>query len=116
MWAVTISYFVFRGTIGTAIQALYPAPVFYIAVVTMLLGNMLFVYTFLLGSAHRGNHDLIKYGLLAPVYWLMMSVAACKALWQLLRNPHYWEKTQHGLHLDSEAAAAVPQHEEAMAR
>jgi len=51
MWAVTIAYFVFRGTIGAAIQALYPAPVFYIAVVTLLFGNMLFVYTFLLGSA-----------------------------------------------------------------
>ncbi len=99
MWAVTIGYFVFRGSIGAAIEALYPAPVFYLAVVTLLFGNLLFVYTFLLGSAQRQNHDLIKYGLLAPLYWLMMSVAACKALWQLIRSPHYWEKTQHGLHL-----------------
>ncbi len=105
MWAVTIGYFVFRGRVGTAIQALFPAPVFYIAVVTLLFGNMLFIYTFLLGSAHRNNHDLIKYGLLAPIYWLMMSIAACKALWQLMRNPHYWEKTQHGLHLDSAEVA-----------
>jgi hypothetical protein len=29
----------------------------------------------------------------------MMSVAACKALGQLIWNPHYWEKTVHGLHL-----------------
>jgi cellulose synthase/poly-beta-1,6-N-acetylglucosamine synthase-like glycosyltransferase/putative flippase GtrA len=106
MWAMTIAYFVFRGSIGSEIQALYPPPVFYIAAVTLLVGNMLFIYTFLLGSAHRNNHDLIKYGLLAPIYWLMMSVAACKALWQLVRNPHYWEKTQHGLHLDSTKVAA----------
>jgi len=52
------------------------------------------------------------------VYWLMMSVAACKGLWQLIRNPHYWEKTQHGLHLDSAAAAAaaLPLREEALVR
>jgi hypothetical protein len=64
-----------------------------------VFGNLLFVYTFLLGSARRGNHDLIKYGLLAPFYWLMMSWAAGKALGQLIGKPHYWEKTVHGLHL-----------------
>ena len=107
MWLVTICYFVFRTSLGPPIEKLYPPPVFYIAVVTLLLGNLLFVYTFLLGSAHRNNHDLIKYGLLAPFYWLLMSVAACKALWQLIWSPHYWEKTQHGLHLENNADATV---------
>ena len=100
MWAATLTYFLFRASIGPTIKALYPAPVFYAAVVTLVFGNLLFVYTFLLGSARRGNYDLIKYGLLAPVYWLMMSAAAVKALTQLIRNPHYWEKTKHGLHLE----------------
>jgi len=27
----------------------------------------------------------------------MISIAAYKGLWQLLRNPFYWEKTQHGV-------------------
>jgi len=109
MWAATVSYFVFRASVGPAIEALYPAPVFYAAVITLVFGNALFVYTFLLGSARRGNYDLIKYGLLAPVYWLMMSAAAGKALIQLIRNPHYWEKTTHGLHLDVGAdQTAVP--------
>ena len=99
MWVMTISYFLFRSTVGASIEAVYPSSIFYLATTTLVLGNGLFVYTFLLGSARRGNHDLIKYGLLAPAYWLLMSIAACKALWQLIRNPHYWEKTQHGLHL-----------------
>jgi cellulose synthase/poly-beta-1,6-N-acetylglucosamine synthase-like glycosyltransferase len=103
MWALTIAYFVFRPVVGSAVESLYPAWIFYPAVVTLAVGNLLFVYTFLLGSARRGNHDLIKYGLLAPFYWLMMSVAAVKALIQLIARPHYWEKTEHGLHL-TEAA------------
>ena len=33
--------------------------------------------------------------LFTPVYWMMMSVAAWRAVWQLWRNPHHWEKTPH---------------------
>ena len=35
----------------------------------------------------------------APVYWALMSSAAYKALFQLLRpsRRHYWELTEHGL-------------------
>ena len=33
-----------------------------------------------------------------PLYWLMVSAAAYRALWQLITAPHYWEKTSHGLH------------------
>ena len=36
--------------------------------------------------------------LLVPFYWVMMSMAAVKALFQLLRAPNFWEKTAHGLH------------------
>jgi cellulose synthase/poly-beta-1,6-N-acetylglucosamine synthase-like glycosyltransferase len=106
MWLLTIAYFVFRPVIGPAVEALYPPLIFYPAALTLLVGNLLFVYTFLLGSARRGNRDLIKYGLLAPLYWLMMSVAAAKGLWQLIVNPHYWEKTVHGLHLPHQRVAA----------
>jgi hypothetical protein len=28
---------------------------------------------------------------------VLISVAAYKAVWQLLRNPFYWEKTRHGV-------------------
>ena len=34
---------------------------------------------------------------LMPVYWLLISLAAYRALWQLARQPFKWEKTEHGL-------------------
>lgn len=101
MWAVTLLYFAARPIVGPTVESVYPPPLFYAALVTLLLGNGLFVYTFLLGSAQRGNWDLVKYGLLAPIYWLAMSVAAVKAAWQLITKPFYWEKTNHGLHLSA---------------
>jgi hypothetical protein len=44
--------------------------------------------------------------LFMPVYWLMMSVAAWRALWQLYRDPHHWEKTPH--HRSAARRRAVP--------
>ncbi len=32
-----------------------------------------------------------------PVYWLMISLAAWRAVWQLVVAPDRWEKTDHGL-------------------
>ena len=32
-----------------------------------------------------------------PLYWLMISLAAWKGLWQIFTKPFYWEKTRHGL-------------------
>jgi len=51
----------------------------------------------LIGLKRRG---LLRQGwvlLLMPVHWLLLSVAAWRALWQLLFNPFHWEKTTHGL-------------------
>jgi glycosyltransferase XagB len=35
--------------------------------------------------------------LLTPLYWIFLSIAAWRALFQLLREPYRWEKTEHGL-------------------
>lgn len=99
MWVLTIIYFVFRPFIGLTIDRLYPAPIFYIAATTLIVGNLLYMYYFMLGCANRKQWHLIKYVLFVPVYWLMMSLGAAYALYQLLIKPHYWEKTTHGLHL-----------------
>jgi len=39
---------------------------------------------------------LLLYALLLPVYWICMIISAFKAVWQLIFNPFYWEKTTHG--------------------
>jgi cellulose synthase/poly-beta-1,6-N-acetylglucosamine synthase-like glycosyltransferase len=32
-----------------------------------------------------------------PFYWLLHSLAAARACWQLIVAPHYWDKTTHGV-------------------
>lgn len=47
--------------------------------------------------AREGWFEMRVALLLYPLYWLLHSVAAARALWQLARRPHFWEKTRHGL-------------------
>jgi hypothetical protein len=43
------------------------------------------------------SYSLIKYSLISPIYWMLMSISSYKALRQLFTKPYHWEKTQHGL-------------------
>lgn len=45
---------------------------------------------------------------LSPLYWLLHSVAAWRAAWQTIFDPHRWEKTPHGLTEDFEDSAHLP--------
>lgn len=50
---------------------------------------------FLIAAFRRGLGGLAPWALLAPVYAVLTSIAAWKALLQLFTRPHYWEKTEH---------------------
>lgn len=99
LWAATISYFVLRSIVGPTIESIYPTPVFYIAVFSLVFGNFLYFYYYMIGCAKRGHWPVIKYVFLIPFYWFFMSIAAVMATYQLFIKPHFWEKTKHGLHL-----------------
>jgi hypothetical protein len=43
----------------------------------------------------RGRSDEMPALIGLPIYWLLMSLAAYRAIWQLFRRPHLWEKTPH---------------------
>lgn len=114
LWATTFAYFAFYAYTSTFIESLYPTAVFYFAVFSLIAGNFLYLYNYMIGSAKRSHWGLMKYVYLVPIYWLMASVAAVIALYQLIVKPHYWEKTIHGLHLDK-TVARVDEVKEAVA-
>jgi cellulose synthase/poly-beta-1,6-N-acetylglucosamine synthase-like glycosyltransferase len=51
----------------------------------------------LIGLARRGLLAHAWVLLLMPLHWLLLSAAALRALYQLVRDPYRWEKTEHGL-------------------
>ena len=58
------------------------------AVVTILLA--------LLALRRRGRSDLYLHALMSPLYWLPISVAGYRAIYEWIRAPFYWAKTPHG--------------------
>ena len=49
-----------------------------------------------LGVKKRGLNGLAAALKWMPVYWLLISLAAYHALWELARRPFHWDKTEHG--------------------
>ncbi len=102
LWVLTIAYFALKPLVGGFIESLYIAPIYYLGLFSLVIGNFLYMYYYMMGAARRGQWDLMAYALLVPAYWVMMSLAAFYAMWELIVRPYHWNKTKHGLHLDQE--------------
>ncbi len=63
----------------------------------LVLGNGFYVALAMLGVSRRGWFALAPYGVLAPAYWMLISLAFFRAFRQILSRPFYWEKTRHGV-------------------
>ena len=93
-WLLTVLWFV---THAPGISAVFPPAIYALGTFCLLVANFVFVYVAVIGCLNRGYYDLVKYAVLTPLYWLMMSLGAYKAVAQLITRPHYWEKTDHGM-------------------
>ena len=88
---------------GAATGRLWPGPdlpgllFFGLFAATLAAGYLTSATLALIGLARR---RLLRHAwvlLLMPLHWLLLSLAAWRALYQLIRDPYRWEKTEHGL-------------------
>jgi hypothetical protein len=98
-WVLTVIWFAAQPE---ALKQVFPAPVYYVGLVLWAFGNFLLWYLTVLTARYTKKDGLVLAAALVPVYWVMMSIAAVKAVWQLVVIPSFWEKTTHGL--DAEVA------------
>ena len=80
-----------------AVTLMFPPITYYTCLTLFLLATPLSVFAGLVVIVALGKPHLWWAALLAPGYWVLQSIAAFKALYQLFFRPHYWEKTVHGL-------------------
>lgn len=93
LWVITALVWI---THTTRIGWLFPEPFGTMALFNLVVGNLFFVYFGVIAALKRRYFDLVVVGVLFPFYWVLHSIAAYKAFWQLIVSPHYWEKTEHG--------------------
>jgi glycosyltransferase XagB len=102
-WAM---YWFWLAALAQGLDPVFPQLLLFLSLFNLLAGNGAFMYLNMLAPMRRGWLYLIPYSFTIPGYWILISIAAYKGLWQLLRNPFYWEKTRHGL--SRYAATVVP--------
>ena len=97
-------YIFWLGAAAANLDILFPHALLYLCLFNLLAGNGAFTYLVMLAPIRRGWLNLIPYSFSLFFYWVLISIAAYRALWQLVRRPFFWEKTEHGL--SRQAAAA----------
>ncbi|WP_370332516.1 glycosyltransferase [Mycolicibacterium hippocampi] len=93
-WLITLVWFLGQPAV---IEDVFPVYIYFPALIALVLGNAATLYMNLIALREDDRSDLLVAGLTVPAFWLMMSVAAAKGCYQMIRNPSYWEKTFHGL-------------------
>jgi glycosyltransferase XagB len=82
---------------------------------TLLLADLTNVFTFyFLGHLALKAKERRKIGwraAMVPVYWLMMTSAAWRAVYQIVLKPHLWEKTPHRPHVPAHNPEPAPEAE-----
>jgi cellulose synthase/poly-beta-1,6-N-acetylglucosamine synthase-like glycosyltransferase len=96
MWFVTAVWLV-GAVSGPTVSHLFPHPFDMLAEFSMVVGNLGMIGLNALAVVRRRMFHLLPFALLAPLYWVLHSIAAWRALDQLIRRPFVWEKTPHGL-------------------
>ncbi len=66
-----------------------------VGIVNLIAGYVTAIALGTVAAARRGRLALAAHALMMPLYWLAISYAAYRALWQLISDPFHWEKTEH---------------------
>ncbi len=93
-WLLSLLWLATRSQM---IEQVFPGMVFYLATGTWLIGNFVICYLGVVTVMVTRRSELLLAALMAPFYWILMSVAAIRAVIQMVVDPFHWEKTTHGL-------------------
>ena len=90
-----------------SVTSFFAKPFIELYLATIAAGYLTTMVIGLIGLAKRGLLAESWVLLLTPVYWICLSIAAWRALYQFLTEPYRWEKTEHGLARHSRIAASI---------
>ena len=73
----------------------FTSPLAALDLINILLGYFAFMLLGYVSARPDEKYGIWKRMIAVPPYWLLLSYAAWRALFQIIRSPHKWEKTPH---------------------
>jgi len=94
-----VFWFMWLGIFGVewSFFALMPAWFWNMAFIGLLVGEIIMISISVVALALKQKFGLIPFILTMPLYWPLGTIAAYKALYEIVFAPFYWDKTKHGL-------------------
>ena len=96
LFYVLLAYHALGGELLARADTIAGMTFWLVACINLGAGYIASILIGMLSVWQRGRGALAWSALLMPVTWLMMSLAAYRALYQLAFDPYRWEKTEHG--------------------
>ncbi len=93
LWALLAATLLMPLSFGWLIPS-YLQP---ISIFNLVIGNISYLAIYVVACVKLKKTRLAPYALLMPMYWVLHSIASWRGLIQLITNPHYWDKTSHGV-------------------
>jgi hypothetical protein len=88
---------VWHGALGAPCVSPAEVAASALAYTTLIAGYGAAALSAAVGCARRGLPVRLATLATIPLYWLLLSVAAWRAVLELLRRPHFWCKTEHAV-------------------
>jgi cellulose synthase/poly-beta-1,6-N-acetylglucosamine synthase-like glycosyltransferase len=104
-WFYALAVFDLANNAFLARPALLGLPFWLIASLSLGAGYLASIAVGFLAVKRRGARQLLKQVPLMPLYWLLISGAAYRAIWQFATDRFAWEKTEHGVARSMKKAA-----------
>jgi cellulose synthase/poly-beta-1,6-N-acetylglucosamine synthase-like glycosyltransferase len=69
-----------------------------VSLINFVFGNVLYIAMHAVGLIYTKKWSLLWILPILPLYWFLQAVGSYRSIWQLIFQPHAWEKTMHGMH------------------
>jgi len=96
LFYVLLAHHWLSGSLLAPAESTAGAVLWAIAGINLAIGYVVSILVGIVSVLRRRRPGLALHALLMPVYWLLVSAAAYRAIYQLVRAPYLWEKTEHG--------------------
>lgn len=97
LYPITMAFTVTSWLLGPVVPIRIPHALLLFGYFNMVVMNLAIIISSCRTAWRRYNWRVALFAAFLPIYWFLHSMAAWRALLQMIHSPHRWEKTPHGI-------------------